>query len=520
MRRSRLLSALGATIVVAGATAMLAITQSAQAATGTPLPAHVFAPYFEAWTGDSLSGLASQSGNKYLTMAFIQAATRGSCTVYWNGDTGMPISTANFGNDINTIRAGGGDVVPSFGGFTADNTGTEIADSCTSVSSIAAAYESVITTYNVTRIDLDTEDNSLTNSAGIDRRNKAVKMVEDWAAANGRTIQFVYTLPTSTSGLEQSGLAVLQNAVANNARIDIVNIMTFDYYDNQPHEMATDTQHAANGLHSQLASLYPGKTSAQLWSMIGVTEMIGVDDFGPAETFTLSDGPTVLNWARSQGIAELSFWALQRDNGSCPGAAAGDNCSGISQSTWQFSHIFEPFSGGTTSPSPTASRTTSPSASPSRTTSPSASPSRTTSPSTSPTTTPTGGTGVVNGGFESGSLSPWTCSGNLGSIVSSPVHSGTHALKAAASTSDNAQCSQVITVLANHTYTLSAWVQGSYAFIGTTGAASDASTWTASAPSYAKLSVTFSTGSATHVTIWTHGWYGTGTIYVDDVTVS
>jgi chitinase len=356
MRRSRLLAALGATIVVAGATAMLAVTPFASAATGAALPAHVFAPYFEAYNGDSLSGLASSSGNKYLTMAFIQTASKGSCTVYWNGDTGMPISSASFGGDITTIRAGGGDVVPSFGGYAADNGGTEIADSCTNVGSIAAAYESVITTYNVTRIDLDTEDNSLTNSAGIDRRNKAIKMVEDWAAANGRTVQFVYTLPTTTAGLASTGLAVLQNAVSNNARIDIVNIMTFDYYDGASHDMATDTQQAANGLHGQLASLYPGMTSAQLWSMIGVTEMIGVDDYGPAETFTLADGPSVLNWATSQGIAELSFWALQRDNGGCPGGAAADNCSGLSQSTWQFSHVFEPFSGGT-APSPTSSNT-------------------------------------------------------------------------------------------------------------------------------------------------------------------
>src|SRR5205823_5484754 len=82
------------------------------------------------------------------------------------------------------------------------------------------------------------------------------------------------------------------------------------------------------------------------------------------ETFTLANAPAVLNWATSQGIAELSFWALQRDNGGCPGGAAADNCSGVSQSTWQFSHVFEPFSGGTVSPSPTSTRTSSPSPSP------------------------------------------------------------------------------------------------------------------------------------------------------------
>jgi hypothetical protein len=515
MRRTRLISALALAAATAGGAATLAVTQMASAATGTPLPAHVFAPYFEAWNGDSLSGLSSQSGAKYLTMAFLQAATKGSCTVYWNGDTSLPISSSSFGSEIASIRAGGGDVVPSFGGYTADNTGTEIADSCTSVSSIAAAYESVISTYNVTRIDLDTEDNSLTNSAGIDRRNKAIKQVEDWAASNGRTVQVVYTLPTTTGGLESSGLNILQNAVSNGARVDIVNMMTFDYYDGASHEMANDTKTSANGLHSQLASLYPSKSSAQLWAMVGITEMIGIDDFGAAETFTTADANTVESWAVSQGIAELSFWALQRDNGGCPGTGGSDSCSGVSQSTWQFSHTFEPFtSGGGASPTP--SKTVSPT--PSKTVSPT--PTRSVSPTPTPTGTGGGGSGLVNGGFETGSLSPWTCSGGTGSVVSSPVHSGTHALKAAATASDNATCSQTVKLAASHTYTLSAYVEGNYAFIGTTGAASDVSTWTASAPGWTKLSVTFTTGSSGSAQIWAHGWYGTGTIYVDDVTVA
>jgi chitodextrinase len=343
-------------LVTAAASAGLALTGAGTAHAATPLPAHISAPYFEAYNGDSLSGLASASGNKYLTMAFIQTPSAGSCTPYWNGDSGMPISQANFGSDIDTIQAGGGDVIPSFGGYAADNSGTEIADSCTNVNSIAQAYEKVITTYDISRIDLDIEDNSLTNSAGIDRRNKAVKQVQDWAAANGRTVQFSYTLPTTTHGLEGgsvgsgSGLAVLQNAVSNGVNLNVVNIMTFDYYDNATHNMATDTQTAAQGLHDQLGVLYPSKSDAQLWGMVGVTEMPGIDDFGAAETFTTGNATTVYNWAVSKGINTLSFWALQRDNGGCPGTGGSDSCSGTTQSTWQFSHTFEPFNGGSTPP--------------------------------------------------------------------------------------------------------------------------------------------------------------------------
>ncbi|HEY3477667.1 MAG TPA: chitinase, partial [Streptomyces sp.] len=351
--------ALLAGVVTAAASAGLALTGGAGSAhAATALPTHIAAPYFEAYNGDSLSGLASASGNKYLTMAFIQTPSAGSCTPYWNGDTGLPIASSSFGGDISTIKAGGGDVIPSFGGYAADNSGSELADSCTNVSTIAAAYEKVITTYDISRIDLDIEDNSLTNSGGIDRRNKAVKMVQDWAAANGRPIQFSYTLPTTTHGLEGgsvgsgSGLAVLQNAVSNGVNINVVNIMTFDYYDNATHNMATDTETAAQGLHDQLAALYPSRSDAQLWDSIGVTEMPGIDDFGAAETFTTANATTVYNWAVSKGINTLSFWALQRDNGNCPGTGGQDNCSGTTQSTWQFSHTFEPFTGGGSTPPP------------------------------------------------------------------------------------------------------------------------------------------------------------------------
>jgi chitodextrinase len=346
-------------LVTATAAGGLALTGAGTAHAATALPTHVFAPYFEAYNGDSLSGLASASGNKYLTMAFIQTASAGSCTPYWNGSSGMPISQANFGSDIHTIQAGGGNVIPSFGGYAADNTGTDIADSCTNVNSIAAAYESVITTYDVSRIDLDVEDNSLTNSGGIDRRNKAVKIVQDWAASNGRPVQFSYTLPTTTSGLSGgavgsgSGLAVLQNAVSNGVNLNVVNLMTFDYYDGATHNMATDTETAITGLHNQLAQLYPSRTDAQLWGTTGIIEMPGIDDFGAAETFTTANATTVYNWAVSKGVNTLSFWALQRDNGNCAGTGGSDSCSGVAQSTWQFSHTFEPFSGAATPPPPT-----------------------------------------------------------------------------------------------------------------------------------------------------------------------
>ena len=115
---------------------------------------------------------------------------------------------------------------------------------------------------------------------------------------------------------------------------------------------------------------------------------------------------------------------------------------------------------------------------------------------------------VANSGFESG-LSGWTCTAGSGSAVGSPVHSGSSALKAAPSSSDNAQCSQTVSVQPNSQYTLSAYVQGSYVYLGATGTGgTDPSTWTPNASSYSQLSVNFTTGAnTTSVTVYLHGWY-------------
>ena len=104
-----------------------------------------------------------------------------------------------------------------------------------------------------------------------------------------------------------------------------------------------DTEGAANGLFSQLQALYPKTPARQLWHMIGVTEMPGIDDFGPDETFSTANAVTILNWARHQGLGLISFWALQRDNGGCVGTKGASTCSGVSQPTWYFSHVFEHF---------------------------------------------------------------------------------------------------------------------------------------------------------------------------------
>ncbi len=127
-----------------------------------------------------------------------------------------------------------------------------------------------------------------------------------------------------------------------------------------------------------------------------------------------------------------------------------------------------------------------------------------------------------NAGFENG-LANWACSAGSGAAVSSPVRTGAGALKATPAGLDNAKCVQTVAVKPNSTYTLSAWVQGGYAYLGASGTGTgtgSVSTWTPDSPSWKQLTTTFTTGaSTTSVQIYTHGWYGTSPYLVDDVSV-
>jgi hypothetical protein len=316
-----------------------ALTTAAGAQAATPLPSHVYAPYFETWTTDSLTTTAQQSGARYFTLAFLETLSKTSCTLAWDGNKADPVANNHYASDIASLRAMGGDVIPSFGGWSADQGGTEIADSCKDVSTIAAAYEDVITRYDLTRLDMDVEGRSLNRTDGIDRRNKALKLVQEWAAAHGRTFQVSYTLPTSASGLESTGLAILQNAVANGTRVDVVNIMAFDYYDRVTKDMGTAAINAANGTAVQLRTI-------GLSAKIGITLMPGLDDYPKkTENTTVAHAQQVLNYAKANGVDTLSIWAIQRDNGGCPGVTGSNSCSGIAQNTWDFTHVLQPFTG-------------------------------------------------------------------------------------------------------------------------------------------------------------------------------
>ena len=309
-----------------------------------PLPAGAafpFAPYVDAtvdYPPFTLVNDQKQTGTKYFTLGFV--VSENGCQASWGGY--YPVSSGYYQPQIQALRGVGGDVIVSFGGAA----GNELADACTSVAALEAQYQAVVTKYDVSHIDFDIEGADEGNTASLDRRFQAIALLE---AANPN-LSVSLTLPVLPTGLDATGLGVLKAAIAEGTRVDLVNVMAMDYGDGPAPapagKMGAYAIDAAQGAHGQLQTLYPTLSSAQVWKMVGVTPLLGVND-ATDEIFGPSDAQQLVNYADQVHLGRLAMWAATRDV-ECSGGAqtySSDTCSSVIQQPFAFSKIFATFVG-------------------------------------------------------------------------------------------------------------------------------------------------------------------------------
>ncbi|HTX91625.1 MAG TPA: carbohydrate-binding protein [Anaerolineales bacterium] len=291
---------------------------------GTGLPARVFAVYADI-SFTSVQSAYQATGQKYYALAFV-LGNAGACVPAWDGTHLM--SENYYASEINTIRSAGGDVIGVFGGAN----GSDIASVCTTPASLQAAYQAVVDKYQFKWIDLNIEGGMVSDSASVDRRNKAIQGLE---AANPN-LKVSYTLPVLQTGLLQNALDLLSNAKSNGVRIDYVNVMAMNYGPSGV-DMGQGAINAATNTHNQMVSL-------GINTLIGVTPMNGQNNT-QGEIFTLANADSLVAFAKANSyVGWLSFWSLGRDNGGCAGnTTASASCSGISQNTYDFTVKFKAF---------------------------------------------------------------------------------------------------------------------------------------------------------------------------------
>ncbi len=274
-------------------------------------------------TGSQVATNAAAAGLPGITLAFL---VDGGCVAVWGGGLGN-VSNATFPNgttvksQIDALVAAGRKVIISWGGAN----GSALS-SCGTASQAQAMYQSVFTAYpNITGQDFDIEGG--VNATVLGQALAGLK-----AANPSKSISL--TLPVLPTGLVAAGLSIVNACHSAGFHPDSVNVMAMDYgsANDNGGDMLLSAQQAAQSTFNQTGD------------MIGVTPMIGVNDTN-TEIFTLANASSLVSWAKGQSfINRLAFWSLSRDNGGCAGQGfASATCSGLAQSTWQFSSIFSGF---------------------------------------------------------------------------------------------------------------------------------------------------------------------------------
>ena len=335
-------TACAATVLLAGGltAAALAATSAAQASNAAlSVNWYESAPYYSTLdsSGPDLGQVMSATGQKAFDMAFI-LANNGSCSPSWDG-TDPVSSDTQVSGVIDQVRAGGGDVIVSAGGYN----GTKLGQVCSSAAATAAAYQQVITTYGLHAFDFDLEEPEIENSTAIANELGAAQILQ----REDPGLFVSITMPSTTSGANYFGQQLLDEAKSLGFTPNDYTIMPFDGGFSGGSSQVT----ALQDVNAQLMSTF-GWSSAQAYAHEGFSGMNGRTD--SAEYFYQSDFQTVLNFAENSGLSRFTFWSVNRDRQCNPPNNNGNlssECSSVPQNSWEFTTYTVAFANNT-SPSP------------------------------------------------------------------------------------------------------------------------------------------------------------------------
>jgi chitinase len=283
-------------------------------------------------------------------LGFVVAAGSSDCTPSWGGAYSLAAASQQLavGARIAQLQQEGEQAIVSFGGQA--NTSLDVA--CTSATALASAYQSVISAYHLTTIDLDVEGAALNNTAAAEHRAEAIASLQ----RSDPKLKVWLTLPVEQSGMQDNALSVISTMLRYHVSLAGINVMTMDFTGGAGTSMAQAAEAALNATHGQLATLFPEYgiqlTAQQIWQRLGATVMIGQNDI-QGENFTTGDASALVSFAQANHLGRISMWSINRDSqcgSSFPETGVLSNtCSGTAQSSLQFAGIFGALAGSAAS---------------------------------------------------------------------------------------------------------------------------------------------------------------------------
>ncbi|MBT2459816.1 chitinase [Streptomyces sp. ISL-86] len=307
---------------------LLAPGNSASAAQAGAMAA---APYeYLGWgSPQKPTDVMAATGTKWFTLAFI--LSDGTCNPKWDGTRAL-----TGGSDeaaVKSIRAAGGDIVISVGGWSGDKLG----EKCTSATALAGAYQKVINAYHLKALDIDIENTEFASATVRQRVVDALKIVK---TKNPGIVTYV-TMGTTPSGPDATGKDLIKRGAAAGLDNDGWVVMPFDFGGHSG-TMGQASVGALEGLKAAVKSAYRYNDDAA-YRHSGVSSMNGKTDEDD-ETVTLTDFRTILSYAQRHHLARFAFWSVNRDR-ACATGTDPDACSGISQSPYAFTKIVVQYKG-------------------------------------------------------------------------------------------------------------------------------------------------------------------------------
>ncbi|WP_369476359.1 chitinase [Providencia manganoxydans] len=291
----------------------------------------LFSPYFDV-TVDAIwndplspngkpnpkySQAAISKGVDGVYLAFLTADANNNAA--WGAYSSMPISWAKPFCDA--LIDANIKVIVSFGG--AANYDISVRQT---VEQLIATYQDVIDTLGASQLDFDFENDLYDADKAFSALITIVK--------NNPDIVLSLTLPVMPYGLVTKGLALVQKSVNAGLKMK-VNGMAMDYGQGTDKNMGQAAVDVASSLKNQLKIYYPTLTDTELYDLVQVTPMIGLND--DKSMFNFDDINTLSSFAKTNGVNLISIWSLTRDRVGV-GESASASYSGNSAQTKDFEY--------------------------------------------------------------------------------------------------------------------------------------------------------------------------------------
>jgi chitinase len=274
-------------------------------------PSRVFAPYMYIGADDNfkLTECDDACGLKHYTLAFIIARQegRGKDVRYfkepaWDGR--FPLDDNLYKDQIDAIRARGGDVIISFGGQAGRELGIIVEDPL----ELEKTYQSIIDRYQFTWLDFDIEGSNLEKNPDANKRRNTVL-----AALQQKNpgLRISYTLPVDPNGISEASQAMLADAKTQGVRVYSANLMVMYFGKKFINKGRTEGElgiDSANRAYEQIQKIDPT-------IKIGLCPCLG-NNGSRDEVFTLEDAKTLKAFAdATPWVVSLHYWSINDDSG-------------------------------------------------------------------------------------------------------------------------------------------------------------------------------------------------------------